>query len=764
MAANATKSRFFAQALNAGRESPFAAIPQSWKRNIAGDLSGGLLAALVSIPMSIGFGMLAFAPLGPEYVPIGIVAGLFGAAFMNLVALVAGANGSAMYAPRSLIAFMISSVALHAFAGQVSVFPEGKPLFVAAALFATLSLGGLLQLVFGIARLGGLVRFIPTPVMAGFQNAAAILILYSQLHVALGLPAKLPLSRLLEALAAAKPLNVAVFATSLAIIWQGERITRRIPAALTGLLLGTLLYYVLVLAGFGAALGPTVGAIPMGLPDGSYLAAMMMLTTAPAVYELVPSMLAAAVSLAIVASLDVLICSKIVEGVSGQRVSGDAQLVRTGTANIVVPLLGGLSGAISIAASTANARAGGRTSLSMVVQATVVLAVLVLLAPLIARLPLAVIAAVLTVTAIQLMDRWTLELGRKVLTREAVDWPIIALDLSIIGIVAGIAMSGNIVLAVVVGMAIAIVLFVLRMSRSVIRFEEHGDVLHSRRTREALECEILAREGRKILVLHLEGPVFFGSAESLALRIDAAARDGVRYVILDLRRVNDMDSTGARIIVQAHKRLKETGGTLLLSAPHSTRVATVLRDIGVRAALTEERVFPDTDRALEWAEERVVAQAKAPIERAGDYPFAQLDIVAGMPDAERERFRAMLQRREYRRGERIVRENASGDELYIVVRGSASVMLELPAEGRVQRLMSFSAGTLFGEVALLDRLKRSATVVADEDLACYVLTRAAYDELVREEPATTIVLLTNVARAMGARLRRANRALYQLEF
>jgi len=123
-------------------------------------------------------------------------------------------------------------------------------------------------MIFGAVRLGALVRFIPSPVMAGFQNAAALLILYSQLHIMLGLPHRLPPSALYAALADAKLLNLALGAATVAVIWTGGRLSRHLPPALLGLVFGTLVYYLLVAVGLEARLGPTIGPIAGGSPDG----------------------------------------------------------------------------------------------------------------------------------------------------------------------------------------------------------------------------------------------------------------------------------------------------------------------------------------------------------------------------------------------------------------------------------------------------------------------------------------------------------------
>ena len=714
--------------------------------------------------MSIGFGLLAFAPFGEQFHSIGIRAGLYGAIFLGLVALLLGARTVTIFAPRSLIAFMIGSIAMQGFAA-----PPGGPLgqlepyYLAGALLATLSLAGLIQLVFGAARLGALVRFIPSPVMAGFQNAAALLILYSQLHIMLGLPRRLPLSALYAALADAKLLNLALGAATVAVIWNGARVSRRVPPALLGLFFGTLVYYVLVAAGLEAKLGPTIGPIPGGGPDGYYFGAMLAFAYHRAALDMLPTLLLFAFSLAVVASLDALICSRIVEGITGQRSAANRLLRLIGGANLITPLLGGICGGVSVTASTAGYKAGARTSLSLLAHSAIIFVAVVALAPLLGRLPLVVVGAILIVTALQLFDRWSLQLVRKALSRDTVDWHSTALDLTVILAVAVTVIAGDVAIAVLIGVGVAVVLFVLRMSRSIVRREQYGDEVRSRRTRDAAESALLDAHGRGIVLLELEGPVFFGSAESLAERIDAALASGARYVVLDFRRVNDLDSTGARTLLQTHKRLKAQGAHLLLAsvdaAPH---VDVVLRGMGVVAAVGAE--FADADHALEWAENHLLGTLGLSEAAGGEYPFEQHALLARFTAKEREQFRALLKRREYAAGEIVFREGAAEDDLYIIVSGAASVKLAIAARGheklgREQRLVTFAAGTAFGEMALLDSEARSATVYADGPLVCYVLDRPAYERIERDMPAIAIKLLTNLGVKLAARLRQSNRML-----
>jgi anti-anti-sigma factor len=476
--------------------------------------------------------------------------------------------------------------------------------------------------------------------------------------------------------------------------------------------------------------------------------------------------MASALSLAVVASLDTLICARIVEGMTGQRSDANRLLRIIGAANLVTPLLGGISGGVSVASSTASFKGGARTSLSLLVHSLAIFAAVVALAPLLGRLPLVVVGAVLVVTAIQLVDRWSLELLRKGVSGEMVDWRAIALDLAVIVTVAATAIAGDIVVAVLIGVGVAVLLFVLRMSRSIVRHEQYGDRVRSRRSRDAADSELLASHGRSILLLELDGPVFFGSAESLAERIESALERGARYVILDMKRVSDLDSTGARVLLQAQERLRARGAHLVLASADATaHVNVVLRDAGVVSAVTSAHVFADADRALEWSENHLIEAMRSSEARAGEYPFVQLDLLAGFTAEERESFRALLARREYARGDTVFREGGAGDELYVIVKGSASVKLRMTDDqgGREQRLITFASGTAFGEMALLDREVRSASVVADEPLVCYVLERAGYDKITREMHPIAIKLLTNLGRELSARLRRANRMLNQQE-
>jgi MFS superfamily sulfate permease-like transporter len=186
-------------------------------------------------------------------------------------------------------------------------------------------------------------------------------------------------------------------------------------------------------------------------------------------------------------------------------------------------------------------------------------------------------------------------------------------NLLVILLVATLSIVLNIVLAVFLGIGIAIVLFIVRMSGSLVRRTYRADTVPSRRERGERHGAILAEHGRLIHVLELEGAIFFGTVERLADAIDRAVADGARFLILDFGRVTDVDITGGRLLSQIHTDLATRGGHLLLTNLNGhSHWGRRLRDLGVTTPPTGDQPFPDSDRAIEWAEDQILAAIAEP--------------------------------------------------------------------------------------------------------------------------------------------------------
>ncbi|HEY4911126.1 MAG TPA: SulP family inorganic anion transporter, partial [Methylomirabilota bacterium] len=481
---------------------------------LKGDISGGITAGILTIPVSMGYGLLALQPLGEGYLSYGIVAGLMSAIVVLLVCALLGGSAGLMYTPRSVVTLVMAAVVLEGVArGPAAIAARGDVGRTLTLVFFVVFTAGLFQALFGAVRLGRLIRYIPSPVMSGFQNAAALLILLAQVDTLLGLRRHVPLSAIASNLAAVQPLTLAVGVVTCLAMWYGPRLAKSIPPALLGLFVGTAAYYALAAVGYRALLGPIIGPLPSTLPVPRYLAGFFSLPAEQGIWPILLTLAVGAFGLAVVSSLDVLLCARVMDGVTGERSSGPRELVRIGLGNVTAACFGGIPSGVNLGASFANFRSGGRTRLAAVVAAAVILLTVLLLSPAIAVLPRVVVAGMLVVVGIQLFDGTSLQLLTRALAGQLLHWRVMVLDLVVIVLVAATILVFDPVVGVGVGVALAVMFFLVRMSKSVVRRTYHGDVVRSRKARDPKLMELLSAHGRQIVVFELEGPIFFGTAE-----------------------------------------------------------------------------------------------------------------------------------------------------------------------------------------------------------------------------------------------------------
>ena len=262
-----------------------------------------------------------------------------------------------------------------------------------------------------------------------------------------------------------------------------------------------------------------------------------------------------------------------------------------------------------------------------------------------------------------------------------------------------LSITVNIVLAVFLGIALAVLLFVLRMSRSSIRRRYRCDTVRSRRARGVEEMAILERDGSSILVIELQGALFFGSAERLALDIDAETAQATRWLILDLQRVNDIDSTAVRILADIDTDLTRRAVKLTLVLRDRSETSELLAELpGRRSGLM-------SDRAIEWAEDDLLDSktggCASGSRTIAEYPSSKF-LCCGTSRQTNLSDCVLIFSPPYgRRQHNTFQEGDPGSHLFLVARGRASV--HLMSKDRNIRLATFAAGSVFGELALWTR-------------------------------------------------------------
>ena len=299
--------------------------------------------------------------------------------------------------------------------------------------------------------------------------------------------------------------------------------------------------------------------------------------------------------------------------------------------------------------------------------------------------------------------------------------------------VAAITVSINLVAAVIVGLAISTAYFIVKMGTSVLRREYTAELICSNRVRDCRQITCLNENKNAIKVFELQGPIFFGSADRLA-QILEAKMDAATYCILDMKQVTEIDSTGANILVRLHKSLRKKDKWLLIS--HITANHALLDFIiisGVKQEISDDHFFQTTDEAIEWTENQLLADL-CPTDSCRQYDLKDLDIFLGFSSGELGKIEGLLVRDTFCKGDSVITEGDTDRDLYLLTRGSVSVKIKLPLSDGEKRLFTFSAGVVFGEMALLDGKPRSAQVQADENSEVYRLSYDNFEKLLARQP------------------------------
>jgi sulfate permease, SulP family len=725
----------------------------------ANDVFGGLVSAAVAIPLAMGYGMFAFAPLGENYFEDGALAGIVSAFVVAIACVLLGDKTTTVYAPRVTSTFFLGLLIFGLAHSSEPAIAAGGPPLVLAIAFSIVLLAGAFESLFGVIKLGTLIKFTPQPVMAGFQNAAAALLFLVQLGNICGFDRTVPFTEVPQHLNSIKPLSLAVAATTFAAMWNGKKLMPNVPPMLVGIGLGCILYYVVKLAGLGGYLGPIIASGPRVAIGPTAFPYFAGLAHAGNFVAFLPTILGGALALAIIASIDALLCAKLVTAPGEARRDGDRLLMHLGVGNLAAACIGGITSGINIGPSIANRAFGGRTPLSVLVNAAVLLIAGTLLFPLLGQIPRVALSAVIMVIAVQHLDVWSLRLVRGLWRGRSAYRFNVALDLAVVVVVAALSIAINIVPAVFIGLAIAVVLFVFRMSRSIVRRSHRCGTIHSRKSRTAPDRAFLERSGDAILVMELQGALFFGTGEKMLNEVETALRRETSCVILDLRRLTEVDSTGANVLLELKTNLTQRNTKLLLAAAGQTIAMERLENFGIVSLIGDANIVPDVDRGIQRAEDDLLRTQ--PQLYDAEMPLAEVGVFAGFNATDLKAIEPYLNRATYPAAAVIFRESEVGNEVLIITKGIASAYLQIPNTNI--RLATFAPGTIFGELAILDEGVRSATVVADTELVCRTLTTSNFAALSAKSPSIAIRLLAAIARELSGRLRTANRTIHQLD-
>ncbi|MBF6615228.1 MAG: STAS domain-containing protein, partial [Candidimonas sp.] len=494
------------------------------RRHWASNIIAGLIVGVVALPLAMAFAIAS--GVKPEQgIYTAIVAGIAVSLFGGSRVQIAGPTGA-------FIVILSGIVATHGVEGLQ---------------IATL-MAGVILLLFGVARMGAIIKFIPVPVIAGFTAGIGVIIWVGQWKDFFGLPAveglhfHQKLWNLLQVLPQMDPATTGLALLSLALLIFLPRIPTlsRVPGPLVALVVVTLIQAVF---GFEsvATIGSTFGEIPSGLP-----AFKLPEITLVRLVELIGP----AFAIAMLGAIESLLSAVVADGMAGTRHNSNQELIGQGLANVLAPMFGGIAATGAIARTATNIRNGGNSPIAGIVHALTLVLVLILLAPLAAGIPLATLAAILFMVA------WNMSELRHVvrLIKRAP-----RADVVILLVTFGLTVFADLVVAVNIGVVLAMLHFLRRMAESVVVRQQDGGSLQ-----RELGLDGSHKLPADILVYAVEGPFFFAAVDTFE-RVLADTHTDPRVVIIRLAHVPFMDATGLKALDEAIQELHQRGVRVILT-------------------------------------------------------------------------------------------------------------------------------------------------------------------------------------------------------
>ena len=525
-------------------------------KQLINDLIAGLIVAVIALPLSIA---LAIASgVSPEK-------GLYTAIAAGFVIALLGGSRVNISGPTAAFATIV--------AGIVATYGIG------GLALATL-MAGVILILMGVFHLGSLIKYIPSTITTGFTSGIALTIVIGQLKDFFGLtyPEGTHAVETVEKLEAVFhsittinwwALLVGVLGLAILILWP--KVSKKIPASLIAVIVGT--FAVMLMKNLGGSVN-TIG--DLYTIDGSLPKFTFPTFSADAMMELLPN----AFTIAILAAIESLLSCVVSDEMIGDRHNSNTELIAQGAGNICSSLFGGIPATGAIARTAANVKNGGRSPISGIVHAIVLLLVLVLLMPLAAYIPMPIIAAVLLMVAYN-MSEWR-HFVKICKTAPAGDILVLVLTF-------GLTVAFDLVVAIAVGLGLAVVLFMKRMA----------DVTHVRewsKKNEASDKEMNVPEG--VSVFDIEGPMFFADIDKFSvIPMDTESK----IIILRMHGVPIMDMSATRVLLTLIRAYNKRGITLML-AHVNRQPEKVMKRAGVIAALGENNLYSGITEALKAAE------------------------------------------------------------------------------------------------------------------------------------------------------------------
>ena len=538
------------------------------------DLIAGIIVGIIALPLAIAFG-IASGVTPQQGLITAIVAGFLISFFGGSNFLIGGPTGA-------FIVIVAGIVAQYGMQGLI---------------IATI-MAGVFLVVMGVCKMGVIFKFIPYPIVVGFTSGIALTIFSTQMKDFFGLPLDLqvPAGFIPQWICYFKNIghiNIVELGMSilcLVICFSWGKVTKKVPGSLIALIIGTVFSVLLnkfagvELATIGSKFPELANGLPMPKPVAPHFD-----------FETIKGLVSPAFTIAILCAIESLLAAMVADGATGKKHHANTELIGQGIANIVTPLFGGIPATGALARTMASINNGGKSPVTGIVHAVVLLLIYLFLMPYAVYIPLSCLAAILVQVAYN-MSEW--KTFKYLLRGDKSDVAVLLITFFLTVIV-------DLTVAIEVGVVLAVVLFVRRVTQTSNISVLQSDKLAATEDDEAASMENTDRLDipAGVEVYEIDGPFFFGLASRFE-ELEDMKKPGTKVRIIRMRKVPFIDSTGVNNLKNLCERTSKRGVTVILSGV-TDKVLATLEKFGVDKEIGADHIFPHIIPALEKAREIV---------------------------------------------------------------------------------------------------------------------------------------------------------------
>jgi SulP family sulfate permease len=708
-------------------------------------LTAGLVIGVVELIVSISFAALIFAGELSNFVVNGIGFALIGAILTGvltaLLSSIPGTIAGIQDAPAAILAVMAVSI-VASIPGEASGFETFSTVTITIAL--TTIICGLFFLGLGFFNLGGLVRFLPYPVVGGFLAGTGWLLITGSINMMTSItPTLSGLSILFQAEIYLLWLPGLIFAIILLVMLNRYSHFLMLP----GLIFGAILcfYLIIWLSGSSIAEASTKGWLLGPFPEGNLLQPLPLSTLTQVNWGSVFAQSGSMAIILIISAISLLLNASGLELAAEKDMDLNHELRAAGAGNLFAGFFAGFVGFQQLSMSAINLKLGAKTRLTGLIAAGVCLLALIAGTSFVSLMPKFILGGLLLFLGLSFIYEWVYQTW---FTLPRADYFVIVLILFVIATVGFLE-------GVAIGIFVTIIIFTINYSQvAVIKHSLTAAVYHSTFDRPKLHKRLLRRLGKQVLILELQGYIFFGTAnqllEKVRTHLSIFGQTRLCFLLLDFSGVTGIDSSAVISFRKMNQLVQKNHAGIILTGLSGDIERSFQKSGMFDFDKTSFHVLSDLDQGIRWCEEQLLQSSGVYAKETSRSLQDQLKELTS--DIELiTRTINYLETIELPAGEHFIQQGDSPGAVYFIEEGVVTAQLEVSGE-KARLLNTMSSESLVGELGFYLKSKRNASVVTETNTKLYRLTIEALNKMETEDPDAAALLHKYFARIMAEKL------------